>query len=63
VKAGQKQVTAVPGLADAAYTFTGEEGTTGLSVLSGTTVFSIATTVPTTTDGKIALAKAILGGS
>lgn len=60
---GQSNVKAVPGLADAAFSFssTGNGPGVGLTFLSGTTVCSIYTTVPTTTAGEIALAKVILG--
>jgi hypothetical protein len=61
LKSGQTGVKAVPGLADAAFTFTGSAGGSGLSFLSGDTVSSIFSTVPTTAAGKIALAKLILG--
>jgi hypothetical protein len=47
---------------DDAFTFAGSEGGGGLSFLSGDTVSSIFSTVPTTTAGKIALAKSILEG-
>lgn len=59
--AGQTGVKAVPGLANAAFSFTSAPGS-GLSFLSGDTICSIDTTVPTTTDEEIALAKAILAG-
>ena len=62
LKSGQSGVEAVPGLADAAFTFTGSAGGSGLSFLSGDTISSIFSTVPTTTAGKIALAKSILEG-
>jgi hypothetical protein len=62
LKSGQSDVEAVPGLADAAFTFTGSAGGSGLSFLSGDTISSIFSTVPTTTAGKIALAKSILEG-
>jgi hypothetical protein len=62
LKSGQSDVKAVPGLADAAFTFAGTAGGSGLSFLSGNTVSSIFSTVPTTTAGKIALAKSILEG-
>jgi hypothetical protein len=62
LKSGQSGVEAVPGLADDAFTFTGSAGGSGLSFLSGDTVSSIFSTVPTTTAGKIALARSILGG-
>jgi hypothetical protein len=62
LKSAQSGVEAVPGLADAAFTFTGPEGGSGLSFLSGDTISSIFSTVPTTTAGKIALAKSILEG-
>jgi hypothetical protein len=60
LKSAQSGVEAVPGLADAAFTFTGPEGGGGLSFLSGDTISSIFSTVPTTTAGKVALAKSIL---
>jgi hypothetical protein len=62
LKTAQSGVEAVTGLADAAFTFTGPEGGSGLSFLSGDTISSIFSTVPTTTAGKIALAKSILAG-
>lgn len=58
---GQTDVKAVPGLADAAFSFTTDPGR-GLTFLSGDTVCSIDTTVPTTTADEVALAKAILAG-
>lgn len=58
---GQTDVKAVPGLADAAFSFASAPGL-GLSFLSGDTVCSIATAVPTATDEELALAKAILVG-
>lgn len=60
---GQSDVKAVSGLADAAFSFTpsGGGGGVGLTFLSGNTICSIATTVPTTVAGEIALAKSILG--
>ncbi len=61
LKKEQSDVKAVPGLADDAFTFTGTTGGSGLSFLSGDTICSIYSTVPTTTAGKIALAKSILG--
>ena len=62
LKSAQSGVKPVSGLADAAYTYTGEEGASGLSLLSAGTICSIITAVPTTTAGKVALAKAILAG-
>jgi hypothetical protein len=62
LKSAQSGVKADPGLADAAFTFTGSAGGSGLSFLSGDTISSIFSTVPTTTAGKIALAKSILEG-
>ena len=59
--AGQTGAKAVPGLADAAFSFASAPGS-GLSFLSGDTICSIDTTVPTTTDDEIALAKSILAG-
>jgi hypothetical protein len=59
--AGQTGVKAVPGLADAAFSFTSDGGL-GLSLLSGDTICSIDTTVATTTNEEIALANAILAG-
>jgi len=58
---GQTGVKAVPGVADAAFSFDAAPGL-GLTYLSGDTVCSIGTTVPTTTDDEVALAKAILAG-
>jgi hypothetical protein len=62
LKSGQSGVKAVPGLADAAFSFTGSTGGSGLTFLSGATVSSIYSTVPTTKAAKVALAKSILGG-
>ncbi len=62
LKSGQSGVEVVPGLADAAFTFTVSGGGNGLSFLSGSTVCSIVTTVPTTTAGEISLARALLAG-
>lgn len=62
LKRAQSGVEAVPGLADAAFTFTGSAGGSGLSFLSGGTICSIFSTVPTTAAGKIALAKSIIAG-
>lgn len=62
LKSAQSGVKSVAGLADAAVTFTGAAGGSGLSFVSGDTVSSIFSTVPTTTAGKIALAKSILAG-
>ncbi len=62
LKQAQSGVKAVAGLADAADTFTGSGGGSGLSFLSGGTICSIFTTVPTTTAGKAALARSIIAG-
>jgi len=62
LKSGQSGVEAVPGLADAAFTFKASAGASGLSFLSGGTICSIFSTVRTTTAGKVALAKSILEG-
>lgn len=62
LKQGQHNVRPVPGLADAAYTFGGKAGGSGLSILSNSTVCSILSTVPTSTAGKVALARLILAG-
>ena len=62
LKSGQSNVRPVHGLADSAFSFGGSAGGSGLSFLSGDTVSSIYSTVPTTTTGKIALARSILGG-
>jgi hypothetical protein len=61
---GQSNVKAVSGLADAAFAFTPSGGGAGagLTFLSGDTVCSIVTTVATTADGEIALARSILQG-
>lgn len=61
LKSGQKNVVAVPGLADAAFSFSSGRGR-GLTFLSGTVVCSIGTTVPTTAAGEEALARTILAG-
>jgi hypothetical protein len=61
LKKAQSGVTAVPGLADSAFSFTGSGGGSGLSFISGDTVCSIYSTVPTTTAGKVSLAKSIVG--
>lgn len=58
---GQTDVKAVPGLADAAFSF-GSGPALGLTFLSGNTLCSIDAPAPTTTDDEIALAKAILAG-
>jgi hypothetical protein len=62
LKSGQSDVEAVSGLADAAFTFKGSVLGSGLSFLSGDTICSIYSAVPTTTAGKIVLAKSILAG-
>jgi hypothetical protein len=62
LKSGQSDVEAVSGLADAAFTFKGSVLGSGLSFLSGDTICSIYTAVPTTTADKIVLAKSILAG-
>ncbi len=62
LKQDQSDVKPVPGLGDAAYTWAGIADSRGLSTLSGSTVFSILTTVPTATAGQIALAQAIIAG-
>jgi hypothetical protein len=62
LKQAQSGVKAVAGLADAADTFTGSGGGSGLSFLSGGTICSIVSSVPTTTAGKVALARSIIAG-
>jgi hypothetical protein len=57
----QSGVKPVSGLADAAYTWGSGKGS-GLSFLSGSTICSIVTTVPTTSAAELALAQAILQG-
>ncbi len=65
VKAGlereQKDVKPVPGLADAAFSFGAPPGL-GLTFLSGDTICSILSGVPTTTADEVALANAIISG-
>ncbi len=65
VKAGleqeQKDVKPVPGLADAAFSFAAPPGG-GLTFLSGDTICSILSVVPTTTADEVALANAIIRG-
>jgi hypothetical protein len=58
---GQTDVKTVAGLGDAAFSFSSSPGL-GLTFLSSSTVCSIVTTVPTTTDDEVALAKSILAG-
>jgi hypothetical protein len=62
LKKAQSGVAAGPGLADCAFSFTGPGGGSRLSFISGDTVCSIYSTVPTATAGQVALAKSILGG-
>jgi hypothetical protein len=65
VKASQRQGHSdfqdVPGLGDAAFSFASDRGK-GLTFLSGGTICSIDTTVPTTTADEVALARAIIQG-
>ena len=65
VKASQRQGHSdfqdVPGLGDAAFSFASDRGK-GLTFLSGGTICSIDTAVPTTTADEVALARAILQG-
>jgi hypothetical protein len=58
---GQKDVKVVPGLADAAFSFAAPTGG-GLTFLSGDTICSILSIVPTTTADEVALANAIISG-
>ncbi len=62
LKKTQPGVKALAGLADAAATYTGSGSGSGLSFLSGGTICSIFTSVPTTTAGKVALARSIIAG-
>ncbi|HEY3907415.1 MAG TPA: hypothetical protein VGM14_26155 [Streptosporangiaceae bacterium] len=61
LKQGQTDVQDVPGLGDAAFSFASDRGK-GLTFLSGGTICSIDTTVPTTIAAEVALARAILQG-
>ena len=63
LRAKQSNVTPVPGVADAAFSFSGSSGGVGLSFLSGNTVCSIFTTVPNTTPNEVSLAKVLLGNA
>jgi hypothetical protein len=64
LKSAQANVKAVPGLGDAAYSWgsAGAGGSFGLSFLSGGTLCSITTVVPTTLAGRVALARWIIAG-
>jgi hypothetical protein len=61
LKQEQKDVRAVPGLADAAFSFAAPPGQ-GLTFLSGDTICSILVLRPTTTSAEVALAGAIIQG-
>ncbi len=61
VEHGQKVVKVVPGLADVAFSFAAPPGG-GLTFLSGDTICSILSIVPTTTADEVALANAIISG-
>ncbi|HEY0932484.1 MAG TPA: hypothetical protein VGD91_01970 [Trebonia sp.] len=61
LKKAQSDVKPVPGLADAAYSWVGSGGGHGLTFLSGDTICSIDSTVPTTLADKTALARSIIG--
>ena len=62
LKKTQPGVKALAGLADSAATYTGSAAGSGLSFLSGGTICSIFTSVPTTTAGKVAVARSIIAG-
>jgi hypothetical protein len=61
LRGGQRDVAPVSGVADAAFSWKAKEGPGGgLTLLSGTVICSIATTVAVSTADEVALANAIL---